>query len=337
MPVIYKITSPSNKIYIGQTWNWYKRKSNYRGAFCEGQVFLYHSLIKYGFDSHITEIIEDLLENISQEELDNREIYWWNYYKDLGFEMLNIKEPGRGGKHSEETKRKISNNGKGRIPWNKGMKYSEEMSKRMISYLKRNPPGWKMPEEAKKKIGLANKGRIYPRKPCSEETKRKIAESNRGRKMPEEHRLKLIGINKGRKVSEETKEKIKLLHKRPIVILDLEGIFINEFDYISDATIFLGFPQNNYINNLLSGKNKTCKGYQFILKNEYDPNKNYRIGRGGTKSVNQYDLNGNFIKTFMSAIEAQRELNLKSGNANIGACCKGRVRQAFGYKWKYNI
>lgn len=33
MPVIYKILSPSNKVYIGQTWNYKKRISGYRNRF----------------------------------------------------------------------------------------------------------------------------------------------------------------------------------------------------------------------------------------------------------------------------------------------------------------
>lgn len=115
-PLIYKITSPSNKIYIGQTWNWVVRRSIYKNLKCKGQILLYNSLVKYGYDNHIVEILETLSETVSQEELDNREIYWWQYYKNLEFKMLNLKEPGRGGKHSEETRKKMSdhNNFKGK-------------------------------------------------------------------------------------------------------------------------------------------------------------------------------------------------------------------------------
>lgn len=66
MPLIYKITSPSNKIYIGQTWDWIKRKSVYRRNACKGQIKLYNSLVKYGFINHILEIIHELPEDIDQ-------------------------------------------------------------------------------------------------------------------------------------------------------------------------------------------------------------------------------------------------------------------------------
>lgn len=335
MPVIYKITSPSEKVYVGQTWNWSKRKSTYKSLYCKGQAFLYHSFIKYGFENHEVEIIEYLPLITSQEELDNREIYWWKYYKDIGVEMLNIKEPGRGGKHSKITLEKLSKAALGRIPWNKGMKYSEEMSKKMISHLKRNPPGWKMPEEAKRKIGLANKGRIYPRKPHSEETRKKIGDAHKGKKMSSEHRLKLITINTGVKRSDDYKNKLKSHHKRPIVMLDLEGKFIKEFTYISDARNYIGVSQNTYINSQLSGKNKTCMGYQFVLKQNYGPNKDYRIGRGGTRCVDQYTLDNVYIKTFMSFMDAERELGIKYANTGIHACCKNKFKQAYGFIWKY--
>jgi len=56
---IYKITSPSGKIYIGQTMDVGKRKKSYEKLKCKGQPKLYNSLVKYGFSEHIFEIIEE--------------------------------------------------------------------------------------------------------------------------------------------------------------------------------------------------------------------------------------------------------------------------------------
>lgn len=44
MICVYKITSPFGRVYIGQTWNWTKRKSVYRRIACPGQLYLYNSL-----------------------------------------------------------------------------------------------------------------------------------------------------------------------------------------------------------------------------------------------------------------------------------------------------
>lgn len=50
--------------------------------------------------------------------------------------------------------------------------------------------------------------------------------------------------------------------------------------------------------------------------------------------VNQYDLiTGVFIRTWDSAADVERELNIQ--HSNISANCKGKVKSAGGYKWKY--
>lgn len=49
--------------------------------------------------------------------------------------------------------------------------------------------------------------------------------------------------------------------------------------------------------------------------------------------VNQYDINGNYIKTFNSIVEASKEVNIYK--SNISSCCKGKIKTCAGYKWEY--
>lgn len=112
---IYKITSPSGRVYIGQSWDIGTRRSKYKGNNLKGQIGLTRSFSKYGFDNHSFEIVHELPSDITQEVLDNYEILYCNQYKELGFKMLNMKEPGYGGKHCQETKDRISKINKGRI------------------------------------------------------------------------------------------------------------------------------------------------------------------------------------------------------------------------------
>lgn len=49
--------------------------------------------------------------------------------------------------------------------------------------------------------------------------------------------------------------------------------------------------------------------------------------------INQYDLKGNFIKTFKSIKDASNEINGLS--TNIVKCLKNKTKSAYGYKWKY--
>ena len=51
------------------------------------------------------------------------------------------------------------------------------------------------------------------------------------------------------------------------------------------------------------------------------------------KAINQYTLDGFFIKTHYSMQSAARFIN-KNASA-ICMCCKGKQKYAYGYKWSY--
>lgn len=74
---IYKITSPTDKTYIGQSKCILSRWERYRKGRCEQQRKLFHSLIKYGWYNHIFEIVEEC----SIEDLNCRERYWQDFYE----------------------------------------------------------------------------------------------------------------------------------------------------------------------------------------------------------------------------------------------------------------
>ena len=63
---IYKITSPSGKIYVGQSWNIEKRFFRYKSLACKAQCKLYASFKKYGVKNHIFEYVEILDSNICE-------------------------------------------------------------------------------------------------------------------------------------------------------------------------------------------------------------------------------------------------------------------------------
>ena len=54
---IYKITSPNNKIYIGQSVDIYKRWNYHKKLYSNDSPKLYYSLKKYGSENHIFEIV----------------------------------------------------------------------------------------------------------------------------------------------------------------------------------------------------------------------------------------------------------------------------------------
>ena len=173
MKGIYKITSPSGRVYIGQSINIERRFRYYKGIACKEQIKIYNSLLKYGVDAHIFEVLE-LCET---EELNNRERHYQDLYDSVanGLNLLYVKSEHFNGGHSEESKRKISDSLKGRT----------------------------LSEEHKYRIGLNNS-----RRGMSDETKEKHRLGRLGKKASPETIEKQILKRLGSKRSEETKKKM---------------------------------------------------------------------------------------------------------------------------------
>ncbi len=95
MGVIYKITSPSGKIYIGKTHNKRMRFAAYRFDLKKKKynTILFRSLYKYGWDAHKIEIIEEL----PNEKLIEREIFWISKLKTYTHEYKNGMNMTKGG------------------------------------------------------------------------------------------------------------------------------------------------------------------------------------------------------------------------------------------------
>lgn len=74
-----------------------------------------------------------------------------------------------------------------------------------------------------------------------------------------------------------------------------------------------------------------------VLKRQISPNVINVFGGDHPAStpILQYDLNGNFIREWPSAIEIQRELNVNS--PNIIACCRGKQQTCGGFSWKHKF
>ena len=76
-----------------------------------------------------------------------------------------------------------------------------------------------------------------------------------------------------------------------------------------------------------SGKNNPCYGRRLS-----EDAKNKLIDLL-SKQVYQYDKDNNLIKIWKSATEVKRELGYS--NSSIAKCCRGELKQAYGYKWSY--
>ena len=123
---IYKITSPTGRIYIGQSVHINKRFNSYnKKGQCNAQIRLNKSFLKHGVINHKFEIVEECKIN----ELNDRERYFQDLYnvtcpyKGLNCRLTTTND--KSGKISEETKLKMSKA-------HKGKKLSKEHILKMI-------------------------------------------------------------------------------------------------------------------------------------------------------------------------------------------------------------
>lgn len=99
MGIIYKYTSPSQKVYIGQTRNSLEERAGKDGSNYKGCKYFYSAIQKYGFENFKREILEECFDEL----LDEREKYWIQYYNSLAPNGYNLAHGG----HKETTWSKI--------------------------------------------------------------------------------------------------------------------------------------------------------------------------------------------------------------------------------------
>lgn len=93
---------------------------------------------------------------------------------------------------SDETRKKMSESGRGRV-------FTEEHRRRLSEANKGKIPS----EETLEKMSESSKGKTH-----SKETLKKMSEARRGKTLSEEHRKNISKANKGKTHSEETKQKM---------------------------------------------------------------------------------------------------------------------------------
>jgi group I intron endonuclease len=197
--------APNGKKYYGIT----KRKPEYRwnnGKGYSNNQYFTKAINKYGWDNIQHIVLHEGLDKEEAGELEQYMIQWYDTAnRHYGY---NISLGGENSSPTEETRKKLSEAGKGRI-------VSEETRKKLSEAHKGKCAGRKLSEETKRKISEANKGKHH----LTEEHKRKLSEANKDRKLSEETRKKLSEAHKGlqagenhplygKKHSEETKQKI---------------------------------------------------------------------------------------------------------------------------------
>lgn len=174
---IYKITSPTGRVYIGQSISINKRILFYKRIDCKRQPRLLRSIKKHGWGNHEFEVLEQCL----VDNLNERERHWQDYYNVLGKMGLNCvltSTEYKDSVYSDSVRMKMSKAKEGVM---KGVDHP--------MYGRKHTP------EARLKIKEARAKQTIKH---SQETKSKIGKSQLGRKLSKEQIEFISNNNKGR-------------------------------------------------------------------------------------------------------------------------------------------
>lgn len=290
MGVIYKITSPTGRIYVGKTKRPKIRVWEYRWRSKKRKSIVHDSIKGYGWEAHKFEIIEEL----PDEMLNEREKFWVKelntFYLDNPLGM-NMTRGGDGGgqswMHDIERRKKQSESRKGVNGTFYGRHHTEE-NKKLISKLARErnlKEGRLVPEWG------AEKGREIIRKPviCYNKNGDFLSEHKslssaaleysvsssqvsaccRGdvTGVSGEYIFKFKGDNPVIKI-DATVIKVKTV-KRPIWAFDRRFSFLGEYPSAAEAAEYFEIPKTT-INRaaMYNNLHPIRKGFIFVYKDE---------------------------------------------------------------------
>ena len=151
----------------------------------------------------------------------------------------------------------------------------------------------------------------------SEESKRKMSENRRG----ENH------WNYGNRNGSTSKA---------VLQFDLDFNFVAEWPSISEAARVLSIKPNN-ISRCCSNKLGAYKGFIWVKKADYytgyfDEHKKRVKCKSNDRTVYQYDVDMNYITSYISASEASRQMNCHSSTIQKAAKVGGKAK---GFIWSY--
>ena len=338
---IYETTNLINgKKYIGQHKGFFDK--NYYGS---GKIMV-KALNKYGKKAFKVSLIEEC---DTQQILDEREIYWIDYYNaDLSHMYYNIaiggnsirgfrgkNNPMFGKHHSEQSKLKMSIN-QSKSSWNKGTKglYSEEY---------------------REKISRGNKGRVKSREECkkisdslkeyySNPDNRKLISNKVKEAMKNPDIRKKISNslkghtswNKGKHLSEETKEKLSKANLGKTIDLKTRHKISNSMKQVWNN---FSEERKNEISMKLSlrtrGENNPSYAYYKLLYNEkylYFSGKNSLL----QYCLDNFNLPSSIVSTLISTTEPYipTRYDLKHNRAKASGIIIYKIHKDEYYKMK---
>jgi len=117
----------------------------------------------------------------------------------------------------------------------------------------------------------------------------------------------------------------------------LESFWINLFQswgFKLDNKNNGGNGPNQFSKESIDKLSKAKKGQKYPSFTTRADKGKLRPNSTHNKPVNQYSLDGTFIKQWNSAREAQRFINGKN-DGSVADCCRGKCKTGYKFKWSY--
>jgi len=199
--------------------------------------------------------IMEVVEECQKGTVDEKEVYWIAYYRNLNTDLLNVLDGGSWqGTMSDAIRARMSNR-------HKGCTLTNEHKKKISDSLK----GRTHTNERKKKISDARKGQAH-----TDETKKKISDALKGHTFTDEARKNISDAGKGRTHTEEARKNMSdgqkgKPHPRSqlsVAQYDLDGSFIEQFPSRKEASEKTGIDSSS-ISACVNNRRRKAGGYQW--------------------------------------------------------------------------
>ena len=333
----------NNKVYVGQTIHGYKKR--FCGHKHESKSIdrpLYRAFRKYGIDNFYIELLED---NIPYDKLDEREVFWINYYDCVNPKGYNISYGGKAYRTEEERTRmselvKGENNPmfgkKGELNPFYGHHHTDEnkdiLSKKAkerydnLSEEEKELNNKRLDEARIKMLEMYGGG--FKNHNHTETTKNKISKTLKGRKLSEETKSKMSENHPRKKkvvmIDKNNKEAVKIFNSMTLAC-----------EYLIDNKIHEN-PKSGQISDVCLKKRKTAYGFVWVYYEDYISG-NYDLHfkeKSKPKKVKCIDTK----RVYNSASSASKDTGCTANG--IIQCCKGKYKSTSDkngnkLKWEY--
>lgn len=134
---------------------------------------------------------------------------------------------------------------------------------------------------------------------------------------------------------QKVKESLAIKEEKHFYLISLDGSIIHECTSVETASEILNRKKNGIYETLKADDDRLINGF-FICKEKDDYQKKLdSYNNSLPEKVKQYTLNGEYIATHNSLLDAAKSVGKPKSINIIRSCCLKKYKQGLGYIWQY--